>query len=270
MTQTDLLPPPAKPPHRVRFRTFRVLGALMVREMITRYGRSWGGYLWAILEPAGIVMVLTLALGAFLRHPPIGNSFALFYASGYLVFYFFHQIANQAGSAVSVNRELLQLPMVRPLDAVIARFILTFLTLICVAVLIFGTLLVLTHNTVNIARVFRAMLAVSVLGLGVGVTNAVIFVYVPVWRQVWTMLTAPLMIISGTFFLFSSMPSNIQKILIWNPLIHITGEMRMAFYPTYRGDYINLGYPIGVGLALVVIGMALVLRNQTALIEARS
>lgn len=269
MTQTDILPPPAKPPRRVRFRTFRVLGALMVREMITRYGRSWGGYMWAILEPAGIVMVLTLALGAFLHRPPIGNSFALFYASGYLVFYFFHQIANQSGTAVSVNRELMQLPMVRPLDAVISRFILTFLTLICVAVLIFGVLIMTTHNTVDVGRVFKALLAVSVLGLGVGTTNAVIFTFVPVWRQIWTMATAPLMLISGTFFMFSSMPRNIQNLLTWNPLIHITGEMRMAFYPTYRGDYINLTYPIGVGLALVVIGMALVLRNHTALIEAR-
>ena len=241
----------------------------MIREMITRYGRSWGGYLWAILEPAGIVMVLTLALGAFLRRPPIGNSFALFYASGYMVFYSFNQIANQSGTAVSVNRELLQLPMVRPLDAVVSRFLLTFLTLICVFVLIFGTLLALTHNTVNIGRAFRALFAISILGLGIGVVNAVIFVFVPVWRQVWHMLTAPLLIISGTFFLFTSMPSNIQKILIWNPLIHVTGEMRMAFYPTYRGDYINLSYPIGVGMVLVVVGLALVLRNQTALIEAR-
>ena len=269
MSQTDNTPPPAAPMRRLRYRTFRVLGALMIREMITRYGRSWGGYIWAILEPAGIVAVLTLAMGAFLRHPPIGKSFALFYASGYMVFYCFNNITNQSGTAVAVNRELLQLPMVRPLDAVIARFILTSLTLICVALLIFGTILAFSHNGVDVARVLRALFAVGILGLGIGTTNAVLFAFVPVWRQIWTMLTAPLMIISGTFFLFSSMPSNIQKILIWNPLIHITGEMRMAFYPTYRGDYIDLGYPIGLGLALVVIGMALVLRNATAIIEAR-
>jgi capsular polysaccharide transport system permease protein len=269
VSQTDSISPPGKPMRRLRFRTFRVLGALMIREMITRYGRSWGGYIWAILEPAGVVAVLTLAMGAFLRHPPIGKSFALFYASGYMVFYCFNSISGQSGTAVTVNRELLQLPMVRPLDAVIARFILTSLTLICVALLIFGTILTFTHSGVDVGRLLRAFFAVGILGLGVGTTNAVLFAFVPVWRQVWTMLTAPLMIISGTFFLFSNMPSNIQKILIWNPLIHISGEMRMAFYPTYRGDYINIGYPIGVGFALVLIGMALVLRNTTAIIEAR-
>ncbi|HEY0276551.1 MAG TPA: ABC transporter permease [Paenirhodobacter sp.] len=267
MSQTDPPPKPLSKVHRVRFRTMRVLIALMIREMITRYGRSWGGYIWAILEPAGIVAVLSIAFSAFLRTPPIGHSFALFYASGYLVFYFFNQIAAQSGTAIAVNRELMQLPMVRPLDAVIARFMLTFLTLICVASLIFGTLVVMTHTSVDVLHVLRAIVTVSVLGLGVGTVNAVIFTFIPVWRQIWAMLSAPLMILSGTFFLYTSMPGWIQKILIWNPLIHVTGEMRMAFYPNYRGEYISLTYAGGVGIVLVIVGMALVLRNHTALIE---
>lgn len=266
---TQAPPRPAKKAHRVRFRTPRVLLALMIREMITRYGRSWGGYVWAVLEPAGIVTVLAFALGAFLAKPPLGDSFALFYATGYLVFYFFNQVAGQSGTAIAVNRELMQLPMVRPLDAVVARFVLTFLTLICVCLLIFGTLVVLNDVRVDIVRALRALATVSVLGLGVGTVNAVVFTFVPVWRQIWAMLSAPLMIMSGTFFLFTSMPAWIQNILIWNPLIHVTGEMRAAFYPGYRDDYVSLIYAGGVGVTLVVIGMALVLRNHTALIEAR-
>ena len=35
-------------------RSFRVFAALMLREMITRYGRSFGGYLWAVIEPMAV------------------------------------------------------------------------------------------------------------------------------------------------------------------------------------------------------------------------
>lgn len=270
MTDTAFPSRKIRKTQRVRFRTLRVLLALIIREMITRYGRSWGGYVWAILEPAGFVTIFSTVLGSFfLRNPPLGNSFAMFYATGYLVFYCFREVAGQAGSAVNVNRELLQLPMVRPLDAIIARFVLTFLTLLCVCTIIFGTLVVMNDTTVNVSHLLSAIGVVALLGLGVGIVNAVLFVFVPVWRQIWGMASAPLMMISGTFFQFGAMPGWIQKILIWNPLIHVTGEMRMAFYPSYHGDYISLSYAGGIGAGLVILGMALVLRNSTALIEAR-
>ncbi|MDJ0823602.1 MAG: sugar ABC transporter permease, partial [Paracoccaceae bacterium] len=48
-------PPPTLPPRpayrRRRFATARAVMALMLREMSTSFGRSPGGYLWAILEP---------------------------------------------------------------------------------------------------------------------------------------------------------------------------------------------------------------------------
>ena len=45
--------PPTKPdlPTNRRFASFRAIGALILREMATSYGRSPGGYIWAILEP---------------------------------------------------------------------------------------------------------------------------------------------------------------------------------------------------------------------------
>ena len=38
----------------------RVIGALLLREMITRYGRNNLGFLWLFVEPLLITMVITL------------------------------------------------------------------------------------------------------------------------------------------------------------------------------------------------------------------
>ena len=79
--------PPLAPAARaraVRFQRLRVLFALMVREMGTTFGRSWGGYFWAIAEPLGGILLLSLAFGLALRTPPLGSSFMLFYATGYI------------------------------------------------------------------------------------------------------------------------------------------------------------------------------------------
>ena len=65
-----------------QFRTFRTIAALMMREMATTYGRSPGGYLWALVEPIGAVAILTLLFSLAFPAPPMGKSFGLFYATG--------------------------------------------------------------------------------------------------------------------------------------------------------------------------------------------
>ncbi len=45
---------------RIRQR-LRVLAALIIRETSARFGRSWGGYIWAIAEPTGGIVLLSVA-----------------------------------------------------------------------------------------------------------------------------------------------------------------------------------------------------------------
>ena len=49
----DIAPAPFKA-GMVRFRRLRVLFALVAREMATSYGKSYGGYFWAIAQPLGL------------------------------------------------------------------------------------------------------------------------------------------------------------------------------------------------------------------------
>ena len=83
-------------------------------------------------SPYGLIGMLTLVFSQFLETPAYGESFLLFFATGYLPFYFFISVSSQVGTGLSVNRELLQLPMVKPLDVILARFMLAFLTLLVV------------------------------------------------------------------------------------------------------------------------------------------
>ena len=119
---TKLRPRPPTGPlrNRPRFQAFRVLIAMVIREMNTRFGRTWGGYIWAVLEPVAMIGLLSLAFSQFIQTPPIGSSFVLFYATGYVPFYFYSEIANATSPAVVFNKPLMQFPAVTPLDAVFA------------------------------------------------------------------------------------------------------------------------------------------------------
>ncbi len=241
----------------------------MIREMTTRYGRSWAGYFWAIAEPVGMIAILSLAFSQFLRTPPVGQSFVLFYASGYVPFHFYATLSNQVSSAVAFNKALLTFPMVSPLDTVLARSFLAFLTMIVVAfTIILGvSFFVVDPVTISLPELFLSCLAATVLGLGVGTLNTVLFAYIPSWRNLWAILSRPLFIISGIIFTYESMPDTLRPLLWWNPLIHVVGEARVAFYPFYEGHYVALAYPFGVGVSCFLLGGALLARNRTFIVE---
>ena len=60
------------------FATPRIIVALILREIGTSYGRSPGGYIWALAEPVLGIALLTAIFSIGFRIPPLGNNFSIF------------------------------------------------------------------------------------------------------------------------------------------------------------------------------------------------
>lgn len=243
----------------VRLATARVIMALILREMSTRYGRTPGGYIWGILEPLAAILLLSVGFSLVLRTPGLGTSFLLFYATGYLPFNLYQTLAQAISAAIRFSRPLLKYPVVSWLDAVLARFLLNSLTGILVsAILISGILAVIDSRTVlDLPPIVEAMALAMVLGLAVGVINCALTGLFPVWEVIWAILTRPLFIASGILYVYDNLPPLAEYILWFNPLIHIVGLMRTGFYPTYTASYVDPVYVVGVSLALLTMGLLL-------------
>jgi capsular polysaccharide transport system permease protein len=264
---TGLLDPPAR--RKPKLQRLRVIAALILREMAASYGRSWGGYVWAILEPAAGIALLAVIFSLALRHPPLGTSFVLFYATGVIPFYLFSSVANTVGSSIQANRGLLTYPVVSALDTIIARLVLETLTFSVVAAILFPLIVTFDRAVVQVdlLPMVVALTLAAALGLGVGMMNAVIGAYWPTWKNLWAVLRRPLFIMSGILFIFADVPQPFQDWLWWNPLVHVVGEMRLGFYATYDGDYISWFYVLVVAFALTAVFGFLLRRNEGAIVE---
>lgn len=256
-------------PRRLRAQRLRVIAALMVREMGTRFGRSTGGYLWAVAEPLGGILLLSVAFGLALRSPPLGTSFILFYATGMMPFTMFNALSRGVGGAIGANRGLLTYPVVGTLDAVLATAALNALTTCVVAGLLYAGIIVMLDLHVNLAlgRVAQAFGLAALLGLGVGTLNCVLFGFFPTWKNVWSVLTRPLFIVSGIFFTFESVPQGFRDVIWWNPLVHVIGLTRAGFYGSYDPYYVSYPYVLGIGLGTFAVGAYLLRRHSSALIQ---
>jgi capsular polysaccharide transport system permease protein len=255
------LPPPLplRRGARRRFASLRTIFALMLREMSTRYGRTPGGYVWAILEPLAAILFLSLGFSLLIRTPSLGTSFLLFYATGYLPFSLYQTLSNTVARALMYSRPLLKFPAVTWADALLARLLLNSLTGIVVAALLFfGIMTVIEHRAVlDLPPVVLAFALAILFGFAVGAINAVLMGLYPLWDVAWSIITRPLFIASGVLFIYEDLPRIAQDILWYNPLMHITGLLRTGFYPSYEAAYVNFPYVIGCSLVLLALGLVL-------------
>lgn len=246
----------------------RSICALMLREMSTRYGRTPGGYLWALLEPLGMIIILGFAFSLMQRVPSLGTSFLLFKATGMLILQIFTTLGSNVGRGMTFSRALLFYPRVTWLDALLARFFLNALVLALVCVVILTGIMTFEgiRTAIHWPSVLIATGFTAALGFGIGCLNCYLFQRFPVWEQIWAILTRPLFLISGVIMTYEQMPALAQKILWYNPMLHLTGIMRDGFYPLYRADYVSLVYVSFWTLIPMVLGLLLLRRYHRELL----
>lgn len=252
------------------FKTTRTVVALVFREMATTYGRSAAGYIWAVAEPVAGIILLTAIFSLAFESPPLGTSFPLFYASGYLPFTMYLDISNKVANSIRFSKPLLFYPGVTYFDAILARFILNGLTQVMVTLIVVPAIILLFRVKViiDIPALALGLLMAAVLALGVGTLNCFLITAVPSWERIWAILNRPLFIISAIFFVFESVPNPYRDWLWFNPLVHVIGQVRKGVFPTYDADYVSYIYLFGVSGAALFFGLLLLGRFHRDLINS--
>lgn len=216
-----------------------------------------------------MILVLALIFSVGFRTPALGTNFAIFMASGFLPFLLYTDVANKTAQSISYSRQLLSYPRVTFMDAILARLILTVLTRALVSMLILAFILGVydTRTILDVPPILLSFGLAVLLGLGVGLLNAVLMTRFPIWRSLWGVLTRPLIFVSNVIFLIERFPEPFSSWLEWNPLVHIMALSRTGFYYSYRPDYISVGYVVGIALVLAVLGILFLRRYYRDFLE---
>lgn len=244
--------------------SIRSIIALVLREMISTYGRHPGGYIWAILEPVAALALLSAVFSIAFRAPSLGDNFPLFYATGYLPFMLYSDVSSKIAQSVKFSKPLLFYPPVKYIHAIMGRLILNTITHILIFAIIMSFICYIFDYkaALNFIPMINAMLMASSLALGVGTLNCYASTRFLVWDKVWAILNRPAFIVSGIFFLYQSVPDPYRSYLWYNPLIHVVGEMRSGFYPTYDNFYVS--YLFVYLFSLVTFLLGIILLNKYA------
>ncbi len=246
----------------------RTIAALVLREMSTRFGRKPGGYLWALLGPLGIIIMLAFGFSLLARTPALGTSFLLFQATGLLVYQLFRGTSRLVGVSLTYSKSLLIYPGVTWIDAVIARFLLN--TTVSVVVMIIILTGVVIYQDISLildwGMIVSGVALTILLAFGFGVLNAYLSERFEIYDNLYAIATAPLLLASGVVFLYDDLPVLAQEVLWYNPLIHTIGMMRAGFYSVYQPQYLSPGLVVFSALVPMALGLLLLRRYHRELL----
>ena len=245
----------------------RVVGALIMREIITRYGRHNIGFMWVFVEPmmftSGVLAVWTLVHSHSARLPLVP-----FVVTGYSTVLLWRNTITRCGNAVEPNRALLHHRNVRVIDLFIARLVLeiagatlSFMTL--------GTLLTLAGVMLppdDILKCLAAWLLLAWFALAMGLlVGSLATAWDPVDR-VWHVLSYLFLPLCGAFYMVDWLPASVQPLALLLPTVHCTELLRDGFFGSGIHPHYSLLYLTVVNSALLLIALVSV-RYVSATVE---
>jgi capsular polysaccharide transport system permease protein len=235
----------------------RVIGAIIMRELHTRFGRDNIGYLWMFVEPmllASMISGIHLVAHAKLAY---GMEVVPFYLAGYTPFLMFRQIVNRASATVESNRTLLYHKPITVLDLLFARAVLDFIgtSLAMFVLLALATVLDLCRMPDRPILVFLGLFLMFWISFGFSMPICAVSVVSSTVEKLVHPATYIMMPLSGVFFLAETVPPTFREILLWGPILHITQLIRMGQFGTFDSLYCDIPYVIIWCVGLTFFGL---------------
>jgi capsular polysaccharide transport system permease protein len=237
----------------------RVLFALMLRNIRTKFFGSGLGYVVAVAWPLSHILILVAMFSYSGRLAPYGDSTALFVATGVLPFQTFSYLSRFMMLGIVRNRPLLAFPEVKILDILFASALLEIMSACCVVItfLIIAWCVGIDALPRDILQASFALGAAMLLGLGCGILNGVIVLAAPGWFIGFTLAIISLWISSGILFVPDALPAVARDILAYNPILQAIEWMRSAYYEGYGAIVLDRTYALSFGVITLFLGLLL-------------
>jgi capsular polysaccharide transport system permease protein len=245
--------------HSLRIQ-FRVLHALLMREIITRFGRENLGVLWLVAEPMLFTLgVTTLWTAAGLHHgSPI--PIVAFAVTGYSSVLMWRNSANRSGGAIAQNKSLLFHRDVRVIDVLLTRIALeiggatgSFIVLSTLFTFV-GWMPLPEDLMMVLCGWFMLAWFGASLALLIGAGTA----YSEIVERLWHPAAYLLFPLSGAAFMVEWMPVGMQKVLLLLPMVHGVEMLRAGYFGNVVPTHYDVAYMASCCLVMSLAGLYLV------------
>lgn len=242
----------------------RITGALMMREIITRFGREGLGFAWLIGEPLVFCVGVVVMWSALKPEYDHGIRVGAFVMTGYMCLVLMRHVVNYTMNAVQANIGMLYHKNVSVLHIIISR-----------------NLLELSGSTIAFFCVYVALAMVDEIGpphdlttlylgwfslfwfsTGFGLVLGALAMEFEVVERVVGVFMYLLIPFSGVFVMVEWIPSAYRDLYLLIPIPHTVEMVRAGVFGEFVETHYSALYPLAWGTGLNLVGLLLLARAK--------
>ncbi len=239
----------------------RVLHALLMRELITRYGRDNLGVLWLVGEPMIFTLgVATLWSAAGLAHGGTGIPIVAFAVTGYSSVLMWRNATSQCSAGIEQNKPLLFHRGVLIIDVFLTRIALEIIgtTSSFIFLSFFFIFIGWMPLPNNLLMVLAAWFMLAWFGASLALLVGGGTAFSPIVHRLWHPIAYLLFPMSGAPFMVEWLPKKLQDVVLYLPMVHGVELLRHGYFGNVVRTHYDIGYMAESSLLLTLCGLYVV------------
>lgn len=242
-----------------------LLREFVIRDLKVKYRKSFLGYLWSLLNPLLMMLVLNAVFSSFFKFD-IPN-FPVYLMSGQIIFNFFAEATTMAMSSILNSGSLIKKVYVPkyifPLSRVASSLITLFFSLLAIVIVI---LITGVEITPKILMFPLPLLYVFAFATGIGLIVSVLAVFFRDLLHLYGVLLTVWMYLTPLFYPVSAVPNYVKSWIYSNPMYYFIKAFRdIVLYNQFPSLHTQLAC-IGFAMASLFIGLGVFYKCQHKLI----
>lgn len=237
---------------------WRVIYALLMREILTRYGRHNIGFLWLFVEPmlftTGVTILWTMAKAVHGSSLPI-VAFAL---TGYSSVLLWRNMPSRCIGSVEPNLALMYHRNVRVIDVFLARLLLEAggATISFIVLSLFYIYIGWLEPPEDVLTVVEGWLLLGWFGGALAMLLGALAEKSEIVDRLWHPVSYIMFPLSGAAFMVDALPASAQKYALYVPMVNGVEIVRDGYFGNQINAHYDLPYLFCFCIALTVLALA--------------
>lgn len=237
----------------------RVIGALMLRELTTRFGRENIGFLWIMVEPLLFAVLVGLLWRVMKGPQEYGVDIVAFVVTGYIPLVLFRSSVNRAISSFTANSSLLYHRQITILDLILVRFLIELIghtmayAFIAIVMGVFGYF-PWPHD---MGFLLLGWLYYALFTFAVTLVIAPLSEMSEVLEKIVPVSTYMMIPFSGAFYLVGALYPEAANVVLYSPPVHGMEMMRYGVFGPKIDPQFDFLYPLEFSLPCMALGLLL-------------
>lgn len=252
-------------------RQARTILSLVMREIITRFGREGLGFAWLVAEPLAFcfgVMVLWSFTKPAYEH---GIRLAPFVMTAYMSLILIRHLIGYLAGALQGNMGLLYHRQIGPLHIFSARILLEFAGATIAYAIVYVFLLAVGQVNLpsNYLLLYFGWFLLAFISSGFALILTGLAMRFDVMERLIGLIGYLILPLSGVFTMVAWLPDGFRKVLLILPFVHPVEMMRSAVFGEFVKTYYDVPYALAFGAVFNIVGLLLI-SSARHLIETES